>query len=261
MRLNRKELRKIQYDFNSFASRLLQANYQDYTDVLGKFLKHIEDIQIINDYIVGCGNCNLDIAEEVSEVQRSYGRCIFTTGDTEEEEVRNVYAVLRYLVDNNNSIYHGIALGYSSSNNYQDKIEGFNNRFVMVLIRHIERYLTKVGIDMGLDEKITYNVTVENGQAIIATEGSTVHATNQVGADSGELARLITAVQASVGSLIEEDKEAVEESLEVIKAEISAEKPKKSMLRTPLATLTTIKGAAEFSAAVAALVQFVGQFM
>ena len=30
MKLNRKELRKIQYDFNSYSNRLLQANYKDY---------------------------------------------------------------------------------------------------------------------------------------------------------------------------------------------------------------------------------------
>lgn len=52
-------------------------------------------------------------------------------------------------------------MGYSSSDKIQDKIKGFNNRFVMVLLRHIERYLTKVGIDMGLDDKIVYNVTVK----------------------------------------------------------------------------------------------------
>lgn len=31
----------------------------------------------------------------------------------------------------------------------------------------MESYLTKVGIDMGIDEKNIYNVTVQNGQAII----------------------------------------------------------------------------------------------
>lgn len=261
MKLNRKDLRKIQYDFNSFANRLLQANFQDYTDVLGKFLNYIDSTPIIIDFIKDCGECDWDLADEVKDVQSSYGRTIFGTGDTEEEEIRNVYAVLHYLVDTNNSIYRGIALGYSHSDGYQDKIKGFNDRFVMVVIRHIERYLTKVGIDMGVDEKIVYNVTVEKGQAIIATEGSTVNATNQVGTDGGELAKLIAAVQAATGSLAPEDKEAVQESLEVIEAEASAEKPKKSMLRTALATLNTIKGVAEFGAAVAALAQFVGQLL
>lgn len=261
MRLNRKELRKIQYDFNSFANRLLQADFQDYTGVLGKFLNYIDSTPIIIDFVDGCGRCSWDLVEEVKNVQSSYGRMIFDTGDTDEEEVRNVYAVLHYLVDSNNSIYRGVAMGYSHSDNYQDKIKGFNDRFVMVLIRHIERYLTKVGIDMGLDEKIIYNVTVENGQAIIATEGSTVNATNQVGVDGSELAKLIAAVQIAARSLEPEDKEAAEESLEVIQAETSAEKPKKSMIKTALATLTTIKGVAEFGAAVAALVEFVGQYI
>lgn len=261
MRLNRKELRKIQYDFNSFSNRLLQADFEDYTDVLGKFMAYIAETPIILDYILDCGTCDMNLEEEVNEVQSSYGRLIFSTGKTEDEEVRNVYAVLKYIVEQDISIHYGIALGYSSSNSYQDKVKGFNDRFVMVLIRHVERYLTKVGIDMGLDEKIIYNVTVEKGQAIIATDGSTVNATNQVGTDGSELAKLIAAVQAATGSLTPEDKEAVQESLEVIESEVSAEKPKKSMLRTALATLNTIKGVAEFGAAVAALAQFVGQLL
>lgn len=229
--------------------------------MLGKFLNYIDSTPIIIDFIKGCGECDWNLADEVNDVQASYGGMIFGTGDTEEEEIRNVYAVLHYLSDNNNSVYRGVAMGYSHSKNYQDKIKGFNDRFVMVLIRHIERYLTKVGIDMGIDEKITYNVTVENGQAIIATDGSTVNATNQVDTDGSELAKLIAAVQAATDSLAPEDKEAVQESLEVIEAEASAEKPKKSMLRTALSTLSAIKGIAEFGAAVAALAQFVGQYL
>lgn len=261
MRLNRNELRKILYDFNSWANRLLQAAFQDYTGVLSKFINFIDNTPIIIDFIKDCGECDLDMESEVKKVQTSYGNAIFSTGNTDEEEIRNVYATLHYLVETDNSIYHGVAMGYAHSNKYQDMIKGFNDRFVMVLIRHIERYLTKVGIDMGVDEKIVYNVTVENGQAIIATDGSTVNATNQVGTDGTELAKLIAAVQAATGSLTPEDKDAVQESLEVIEAEAAAEKPKKSMLKTALSTLSTIKGIAEFGAAVAALAQFVSQFL
>lgn len=261
MKLNRKELRKIQYDFNSFANRLLQSDFQDYTDVLGKFLNYIESTPIIIDFVNDCGKCEWDMANEVKEVQDSYGQLIFSTGETEEEEIRNVYAVLRYLADTHNSIYRGIARGYSHSDGFQDKIKGFNDRFVMVLIRHIERYLTKVGIDMGVDEKTIYNVTVQHGQAIIATEGSTVNASNQIGIDDGELTRLIISVQEKIDSLTPEDKESATECLEVIESEASADKPKKSLLKTALKTLQTIKGVAEFSAAVTALVQFVGQYI
>lgn len=259
MKLNKNDLRKMQYDFNSISNRLLQADFSDYTAVLKKFLNYIDETPIISEYIVTCGECDWNIADEVQEVQSSYGRCIFSTGDTDEEEVRNISAVLHYLVKTNNSIYHRIAMGYSSSNQYQDRIKGFNERFVMVLIRHIERYLTKVGIDMGLDDKVVYNVTVQNGQAIIATDNATVTASNNVGVDDDELRRLISDVKSVVDSLSPEDQETVSDCLDVVESETLAEKPKKGLLRTALNTLKTIKGVAEFSAAVAALLQFAGQ--
>lgn len=261
MRLNRKELRKIQYDFNSYSNRLLQADFSDYTDVLCKFLKFIDDTPIIIDYIVGCGNTNIDLKKEVAEVQQSFGRCIFSTGDSEEEEVRNVYAILHYLSETNNSIYLGIAMGYSSSQKYQDKIKGFNERFVMILIRHIERYLTKVGIDMGLDDKVIYNVTVRDGQVNIASDNATIMATNNVGIDASELRKLVESVRTNCETLSPEAQETVSECLEVIESEATAEKPKKSILRTAINTLKTVKGVAEFAAAVTALVEFVSSIL
>ena len=135
-------------------------------------------------------------------------------------------------------------------------------RFVMVLIRHVESYLTKVGIDMGIDEKNIYNVTVQNGQAIIANDNSSVTATTNIGATANDIERLITAVRTKMDTLIsDEDKEAASESLEVIEAEVISEKPKKSMIKTAIASLQAIKGTVEFGSAVAALIQFVGPIL
>ena len=257
MKLNRKELRKIQYDFNSCSNRLLQANYEDYADVLGKFVNYIDSTPIISDYIHDCGSCDWNLENEVKEVQGSYGRLIFSLGETDSEEIRNVYAVLRYLVENNSSVYRGVAMGYSSSSKWQDKIKGFNERFVMVLIRHVESYLTKVGI-----EKNIYNVTVQNGQAIIANDNSSVMATTNIGATANDIEQLIDAVRTKMDTLTsDEDKEAASESLEVIEAEVISEKPKKSMIKTAIASLQAIKGTVEFGSAVAALIQFVGPML
>ena len=226
--------------------------------MIAKFVRYIDVTPIISDYIHGCGSCEWDLEKEIKEVQGSYGGLIFSLGETDEEEIRNVYAVLRYLVENNSSVYHGVAMGYSSSTKWQDKIKGFNERFVMVLIRHVERYLTKIGIDMGIDEKNVYNVTVQNGQAIIANDNSSVTATTNIGATANEIEQLITAVRAKMDTLTsDEDKEAVSESLEVIEAEVISEKPKKSMIKTAIASLQAIKGTVEFGSAVAALIQFV----
>ena len=132
----------------------------------------------------------------------------------------------------------------------------------MVLIRHVESYLTKVGIDMGIDEKNIYNVTVQNGQAIIANDNSSVTATTNVGASANDIERLIDAVRTKMDTLIsDEDKEAASESLEVIETEVISPKPRKSMIKTAMASLQAIKGTAEFGAAVAALIQFVGSML
>ena len=58
MKLSKNELRKIQYDFNSYSNRLLQADYMDYTGVLGKFLRYLDSTPIILDYIMDCGSCS-----------------------------------------------------------------------------------------------------------------------------------------------------------------------------------------------------------
>ena len=108
-------MRKIQYDFNSCSNRLLQAEYEDYAGVLAKFEKYIDRTPIISDYIHDCGSCDWNLENEIKEVQGSYGKLIFSLGETDGEEIRNVYAVLSYLVENNSSVYCGVAMGYSSS--------------------------------------------------------------------------------------------------------------------------------------------------
>ena len=49
--------------------------------------------------------------------------------------------------------------------------------------------------------------------------------------------------------------------LQIIEAEIVSEKPKKSMIKTAITSLQAIKGAAEFGAAVSALIQFIGPML
>lgn len=87
------------------------------------------------------------------------------------------------------------------------------------------------------------------------------NATNHVGADTVELKKLLDSIRESVKYLDSENQEAVSECLEVIENESTSEKPKKSMVKTALSTLSAIKGTAEFGAAVTALVQFVAPLL
>lgn len=256
MKLNKKELRKIQYDFNCISSRLMQANFQDYNNVLLRFITFINDTPIISDYILNCGPCEQDMEQEFKEVESSYN-CIFSLGMTNNEEVRNIYAILKYILDNNIEVYSNIAFRYSSSRNCQDAIKDFNNRVVLVLILHIENYLTKIGIDMGLDENTTYSIPNHNGQVIIANDNAIITATNNIGIDTTKLESLIQNIRSAAVSLPHEDIDMMESNLQVIEEEIKADKPRKCFLKTAASGLHMLKGTAEFSAAVVALIQFI----
>lgn len=257
MKLNRAELRKILYDFNSISNRLLQSDYQDYTGVIGKFIAFIKATPIIYDYVLDCGSFDDDMEESFQDIRQSYGRKIFALGDTTEEEVCIVFAILNHAAEHNVDISFSIAAGYTSSNKYQDRIKAFNDRVVMVLIRHIESYLTKVGIDMGLDEKVTYNISVRDGQVNIANDSASITANNNVGIDMSQLDTLMSNVRTAAVGITGEDAETLSDSLEVIEEQVKSDKPKKSFIRTAIAGIQAVKGTAEFAAAVTALIQFV----
>ena len=79
--------------------------------------------------------------------------------------------------------------------------------------------------------------------SIPSDDNASVTATANIGADASELEKLIAAVRDKIGTIAsDEDKEAASESLEVIEAEVVSEKPKKSMIKTAIATLQAIKG-------------------
>lgn len=257
MKLNRCDLKKIIYEFNSVSNRLMQAYFQDYVDVCTKYVLFIKSTPLIYDYVRDCGPCEQNMENEFREVSQSYGRCIFSLGDTVEEEIRNVFAILEYIAEKKISIHYGIAAGYSTSRNYQDCVKGFNDRVAMVFIRHIESYLTKIGIDMGLDDKIVYSISVNHGQVNIANDNASISATNTVGVDFEQLEALINRVKDEATGISSEDSETLDDSLQVIEEQAKSGKPKKSLLRMAVTGLKAIKGTAEFAAAVATLIQFV----
>jgi hypothetical protein len=260
MTLNRKELKKILYDYNSMANRLLKADYQEFKEVLHKFLRLLSACSIINDYLNDCGSPTIpDIEAEVKEVANE--EMFFSTGDTSAEENANIYEILKYLANSNKDISYVVS-SYSNSRNFNDKIKGFNDRFVMILIRNIEGYLTKLGIDMGVDENVQYNITVNNGQVNIAKDNAVINATLNNGINLQELQALADKVLSeSKTGLNNDEVVTVSESVEVIQQELTQEKPKKSVVRGILSTLQGIKGTVEFVVAVTALIQFIQPFI
>ena len=155
-------------------------------------------------------------------------------------------------------IVYTLGHSYSHAKKYNDILNDINERITLILIRHIEGYLTKIGFDMGIDETVKYNITVTNGQVNVANDNATINATINNGIDHSELSKLIIAVRESLANVQSaEDASAVEGSLEIIESELKQEKPRKNFIQTAITTLKSVKSTVEFSAAVTALVQFI----
>ena len=102
------------------------------------FLTFCKDTSAADGFVPSFGEKRLiNVAEEVKEVENSYGLMIFSIGDTTEEEVRNIFAILDYIQANEVQVHLMVAESYSTSRNYNERVKDFNNRVVRILVLHI----------------------------------------------------------------------------------------------------------------------------
>ncbi len=137
--MNRTELKIIIKHFNSACCRLLQSDKNDYIDDLKRFISFLDSKEIINNYIQSCCCTDENVEETVSEVLDSYGRTVFFTGYDKEEEVRNVYTILKYISQKFQRIPQGLFIAYrGGSNKNSHELKNLNIIFKMFIILNIE---------------------------------------------------------------------------------------------------------------------------
>lgn len=264
MEVSKMELKILIKEFLTSSNRVLKADYLTYDSELKKFVFFIESKPLIADYIMSCGKPEYDVKTEVEKVANSYGNSIFSLGETAEKEVANIYAVIKYLAENNYSGRSYVYYGYSSSKKFQDKVNAFGEKFIRILVTHIEGYLSTLTIKMGYDESTTIQLNFDNGnfqnsQINLATTGGIVNAT-QNNNPLLELDELIEKVRNTAKEIPKEDLEVVNDCIEVIET-LKDSNPKRSIIRVALKTLQGIAGTTEFLAAVTEVVEFVQNYM
>lgn len=264
MEVSKMELKILIKEFLSASNRVLRARYGIYATELSKFIRFLDTHDLISEYIKSCGDPEYDVAQEVDDVTHSCGSRIFLLGSTDEKEVANIYAVMRYMGENNISGRSYAFYGYSSSMKFQEKVNAFGNEFIRVLITHIENYLTRISIQMGLNDKTTVNINIENStltnaQVNVDSEGNSI-ATNQTTCDMEQLQMLISKLLNATTELSTEDRKTVEDCIETISTVVD-ENPKKGIIKMALKTLKGIAGTADFIAATTAIIQFVEPYL
>lgn len=255
MKITKKELRVIMSSFNSISNRLMQAAYDDYLDVLKRFFAYIEENALLMEYINSCGGFDPQLEDAVNEVIKNYNT-VFKFSLDEEKEVSEVYSVIK-IVSKKEKIPPGLIMNYcSSSRSFADKLKEFNHRVVMILINHIDDYLKKVGIEMGMDENVVYNI---NGQQVnIANDSATITATqNNYGIDAGQLKDLISSMREAISpELSSEDTQDINECIDVIEGELSSAQPNEERVKDKFKILSRIDAGAKFASACCSLLTF-----
>lgn len=222
MELNKKELKKMSHSFNTIANRIMRVAYDEYSMILKKFLAYIETNEIIMEYIHSGKTDEYDAEEDWSLVVGKDGY-MFSFGPTMEEESFQIYCLLNYISENvENPVYsfHSIY----RFRKWQDNVKEFNDRVVLVLINNINDYLTRIGIDMGLDENIIWNVS--GGQVNVANDNAVINATQNNGVEMTEIENLIKNIMDNVYSLEKDNVETIVDSIEMIRDELQKPEPR-----------------------------------
>lgn len=261
MNLNKKELRKLSFEFNSMSNRLLRSSYQEFNHTLKRFLGYIDDIELIKGYIQSCTRDNFDVRKAMEEIDSNNGRGIIDLGNTDEEEVYTVYNTLLYIAEKGFN-YYTIGRSYSGKKNFNEIIKDFNDKFSYILIIHISGYLTKIGIEMGIDEEVNYMITNNGGQVNISKDTSTLNAVQNIGTKSDELASLVGEINkiSSSSDIPKEEKEIIGDTIETIQSELQNDTPKKGLIRSCIAGLKSailaIPTAIELSENISKLIEY-----
>ena len=239
MELSKKDLKKISREFRSISSRLIQSSYEDILPILNIFINTIEKQEVIHEYIKNCKKDDYDIEKEFEEVYGSW-HCIFSLGNTVEEEVYTIYHILKYILDKQVDITR-ISIGYSRSKYFQDKVKAFHDRVTLVFVNHINTYLMNISTDMGYDEEAIHMITINGTQVNISSGNSRLNAVQHNSSnETSELIKIIDNIRSSIDESIPNDeKESILQSVETIQNQLESDNPKKGLVKTCLLGLNT----------------------
>lgn len=131
------------------------------------------------------------------------------------------------------------------------------------LIDNIDCHLNIIGIESGLDDSgdamtTIFNAPVGSAQVNQATGQSVVKATQQNGVASQELSKLLNEVFDAARSELGngETLQDIEENLNSIREQMMSNSPKRGIIRGSVSLLKNINAGVQFSAALAALIEF-----
>ena len=247
MEISKKELKKTSRRFRCLASNVINAHYTEVNFKIKIFIDYIDQTEVISDYVKSVLVIQDELENDLKAIAGSYGGQVLAKGTSSEEEVSNIYQVLKYISEHGDFQTSNLGWGYTTSSNYQDMVKNFGERIVLPLESQINEYLMDIATDMGYDEENKFMITVNGGvaQVNIANDGAT---TNAVQNNNQPIEEIIVAIKA----IVEEtgvNTQPILENLAVIQIEVAKENPQKEVVQGALSKMKRLAAAIPKAAA------------
>jgi len=256
---NLKELRQTSLDFRRLSSNFLKSTNADNFLYVKRLYAYLNEQAITKQILsTAISSSDYDCAEFITKDDLHH-RCEFNVPINETDHVKAMHSFLEDLATTDYKRLHSIAASFVYRKKIDETIQIFLEKSFKPLIDFITDALSKEIMALEQSTPATqFNQHIGTNYGT-ANAGASIVSTQTNGIDASELAGLIEVVRKALSGLSDEDKESVQEYMEVIETELSKAQPKKSFLKTAMAGLKAIKGSVEFSAAVSAIMQFVAQ--
>ncbi|MCI9286956.1 MAG: hypothetical protein HFJ57_03090 [Clostridia bacterium] len=259
--ITKKEIKNYSRDFRTIANRTLNSDFDVFDDNLKRLIYHIDNNPIISEFINSCttDEDSFDIKNDIEQVSNGYGEYYFDSFIEDEKEVSYTYQILKYITENNIN-FRSYVYPYSTSNKYQDKVKGFNDKFILPFVNAIDGNFERICVEMGFDEESKYNITINGGQVNIAKDNSVLNATQN---NNFELNDLISKLKDTLerNDIEEGIKNEIIDNAEGILEEANNEIPRKGRLKSFIEGLKEsaklVPGIIELGANITAIISFV----
>ncbi len=179
--LTENEMKSLDLEFRTRASRLCQSKYQEVMNLLDKFIGYVERTPTLAEYVRNCNAemSDADLEEMISAVANGWGEVTFDFGNSSQEEIARSYRVMKSVLTKND-VHFLFAIGraYDGDSQFQSSTEGFIHGVVKPFIDGITLYLHTIAMNakVGDARTITINNNGNNAQINISEDSSTLNA-------------------------------------------------------------------------------------
>lgn len=242
MIVSKKELKVVSLKFRSRSSELINSPFEDADDRLGSYIELIDSTPIILDYLSSLSNGGHDMD---AIFKQGWHKSLFL-GDNICERTINTYKMLKLLNESGNKdIVLSFSRVFARKTKFQDSVAEFGSRIILPFARQVEEYLTGLAIEMGYDENATISIKDNSGQINIATHSAHISAAQNNGVNLQELQGMMNDIISNLSAINHSSQEEVKDILDSILGEIQSPSPKKGVLKSFIATLSSISSTIE----------------